>query len=171
MYSDAPGTAWSAARVLIDRAATLDDLRAHRLQLLAASLWLAEGRPVPDELRADRRYAATMALAAPALLERARAAYDGPLMLIKGPEVAACYPEPSARHFRDLDLLAEDPERAQRALLAAGFEETGSDAAHHLPPSAGPVFRSVSRSTGRPSCRPGCPSRTSPSCSAEPSRA
>ncbi len=133
MRSQAPDTPWSTVAALIDRAATLDDLRAHRLQLLAASLWLAEGRRVPEELRADRRHAATMALAAPTLLERARRAYDGPLLVMKGPEVAAGYPEASARHYRDLDLLAEDPMGAQRALLAAGFQQVGGDTSHHLP--------------------------------------
>jgi hypothetical protein len=134
MASVPESTVWTAAGALIDRAASLDDLRAHRLQLLAASLCVAQGRPVPAELRADRRYAATMALAAPTLLARARSAYDGPLMLIKGPEVAAGYPESAARHFRDLDLLAADPDAAQRALLAAGFEPSGWDEHHHLRP-------------------------------------
>ena len=44
---------------------------------------------------------------------------------MKGPEVAAHYPVPSDRPFGDLDLLVEDPEAAQRALIAAGFVEFG----------------------------------------------
>ncbi len=38
-----------------------------------------------------------ISMAAPLLLRRARAAYDGELMLMKGPEVAARYPHPSDR--------------------------------------------------------------------------
>src|SRR5204863_952626 len=45
---------------------------------------------------------------------------DGPLVLLKGPEVAQRYPT-RARRFGDLDLLPEDAEAAQAALLAAGF--------------------------------------------------
>lgn len=114
---------WAAVASLIDRAGSLDDLRAHRLQLLAAAIWQASGRPVPAELRRDRRYAATLAIAAPSVLRRARAAYDGRLVLFKGPEVAAAYPYADARHFRDLDLFADDPYAAQHGLLAAGFVE------------------------------------------------
>ena len=60
------------------------------------------------------------ALVAPALLKRAREAYDGPLLLVKGPELTARYPD-GARRFGDLDLVAGDAEEAQAALLAAGF--------------------------------------------------
>jgi hypothetical protein len=82
-----------------------------------------------------------MATVAPVLLERARAAYEGQLMLMKGPEVAAWYRDPSDRGFRDLDLLADDAPAAQRALIKAGFvefEEFGdparySDAQHLCP--------------------------------------
>jgi hypothetical protein len=58
----------------------------------------------------------------PALLARVREAYDGPLLILKGPEVTRLYPD-GARRLGDLDLLAGDPERAQEALLAAGFRE------------------------------------------------
>ena len=71
-----------------------------------------------------------ISMAAPLLLRRARAAYDGELMLMKGPEVAARYPHPSDRGFHDLDLLAEDAPAAQRALITAGFVEFGEPAAY-----------------------------------------
>ena len=71
-----------------------------------------------------------ISMAAPLLLRRARAAYDGELMLMKGPEVAARYPHPSDRGFHDLDLLAQDAPAAQRALIKAGFVEFGEPAAY-----------------------------------------
>ena len=71
-----------------------------------------------------------IAMAAPVLLERIRAAYAGRLLLMKGFEVATCYRHPSDRLFRDLDLLADDPPRAQAALLAAGFVEVGDPSAY-----------------------------------------
>jgi hypothetical protein len=132
------GELWDRALTLIDRARSLDALRAHRLQLLAATLWEADGRIVPAELRLDRRRAAAMALAAPRLLARVRESYNGRLLLFKGPEVAASYPDTTARYFHDLDLVADDPAAAQRALLAAGFVEEhfpdGWPGGHHLCP-------------------------------------
>jgi hypothetical protein len=60
------------------------------------------------------------------------------MVLMKGPEIAAHYPDPSLRPFRDLDLLVPDAEDAQRALLAAGFVAAGSPEPyvdlHHLQP-------------------------------------
>jgi len=133
---------WDEVNALVDRATSLDALRAHRLQLLAASLWRSTGRPVPIELRDDERRGAMLAMAAPGLLRRARAACDGRLMLMKGPEVACRYPDPAARYFGDLDLLSDDPRATQRALVAAGFVELESPedwvGKHHLPPLAWP---------------------------------
>jgi len=133
---------WAGVDALIERAPSLDDLGAHGLQLLAASLWRSQGRPIPPELRDNQLLATLMALAAPGLLKRARAAYDGPLLLMKGPEVASRYRDPGARYFRDLDLLAEDPAAAQRALTGAGFVELdapeGWSLMHHHPPLGWP---------------------------------
>lgn len=117
---------WAAASRLIDRAPSLDALRAHRLQFLALGLWLEQARPVPESLLDEARSAAVMTVAAPALLKRARDAYDGRLMLMKGAEVAAAYPDPSMRYFRDLDLVAEDAPAAQHALIKAGFAQVQS---------------------------------------------
>jgi Uncharacterised nucleotidyltransferase len=120
----------------------IDALRHHKLELIAARLWREQGRSVPHELRADERRSAVVALTVPEVLRRVRAAYDGSLMLMKGPEVAACYPHPSDRAFCDLDLLADDPVEAYRALIAAGFVEVGDPAlyedAHHLRPLVWP---------------------------------
>jgi hypothetical protein len=74
-------------------------------------------------------------LAAIPLLTRARDAWDGPLVLHKGPEVALDYPAPHLRGFCDLDLLTDDAAGAQAALLAAGFQEVDEEESeHHLRP-------------------------------------
>ncbi len=72
------------------------------------------------------------------MLERVAEAYDRPMVLFKGPEVAGLYPAPALRTYWDIDLLVEDPEEAQQALLSAGFEPVGDPALylgiHHLRP-------------------------------------
>jgi hypothetical protein len=114
---------WEAVDRLIDRARGWPDLRAHRLHLLAARRFRALGQPVPEDVASDEAIAGVMAIATPLVLERARDASGQPLVVLKGPEVAARYPDPALRSFIDLDLLVADPDRAQAALLAAGFEE------------------------------------------------
>lgn len=49
---------------------------------------------VPPALEEHVRFAKVNALAGRMLLKRARAAYDGPLVLLKDPEAAARYPSP-----------------------------------------------------------------------------
>ena len=48
------------------------------------------------------------------------------------------YPDPTARPFGDIDLLAADPDGAQGALIAAGFQPMSEDERYrgqpHLPP-------------------------------------
>lgn len=110
---------WDAVDRLIDRLNT-DLVLAHGLGPLAARRLRMSSRPLPEELYREDRAAATANLVAPALLTRAREAYDGPLLLLKGPEIANRYPD-RARRFGDLDLLAGDPEAAHAALLSAGF--------------------------------------------------
>jgi hypothetical protein len=123
---------------LVETAPSLDALRKHHLHLAAVRLWRARGREVPADLVAEARAAALRAMLARFILGKARSAYPGPLMLMKGPEVGAHYPVPSDRPFCDLDLIVEDPVAAQRALIAAGFVEFGEPAAYtglqHLPP-------------------------------------
>jgi hypothetical protein len=95
-------------------------------------------RPVPPRLVAQERVVAARSLAAPIVLERIRCAYDGDLLLFKGPEVAASYPDPVLRPYGDIDLLASDAYAAQRALIKAGFEPVGDEqryvGIHHLRP-------------------------------------
>jgi hypothetical protein len=117
---------WETVDRLVDRAAGLDDLRRHRIHLLAARRWRALGRAIPDDLGRDQRRAAVAGLTAPVLLERVRAACEGPLIVLKGPEVAAHYPDAALRSYNDLDLLVPDPAEAQRALVAAGFVPIGN---------------------------------------------
>ncbi len=123
---------WHAVGRVIDAAPTLADLRAHRLHLLAARRWRTRGSPVPEELAAAELAAARVTLAAPLVLERIRAACEGPLVLMKGYELALRYPDPATRPFDDIDLLAENPEAVSRALRAAGFQPLGEDDAYYL---------------------------------------
>jgi hypothetical protein len=92
----------------------------HGLGPLAARLRRFAADEVPERLAREERAARTASLVAPALLARVRAAYEGPLLLVKGPELTVRYPD-GARRFGDLDLVAGDAEEAQAALLAAGF--------------------------------------------------
>ena len=132
------GPLWRKVDELIDRAPSEDDLRSHRLEVLAAKRFRALGRVVPEDFAAQERFAAIASLTAPLVLQRVREAYEGPAIVIKGPEVAACYPDAAMRGYGDLDLLVPDAEGAQRALLAAGFQLVGDPelyvGIHHLRP-------------------------------------
>ncbi len=95
---------------------------------------------MPDDFAAEARGAAIASLAAPLLLERVRAVYDGPAIVLKGPEVAAVYPDPSLRRYGDVDVLVRDAPAVHRALIDAGFEPVGDPRLyvdiHHLRPLA-----------------------------------
>ena len=112
---------WERVGELADRAPQLSDLRHHKLQLIAASRMRDRGEQVPHELLAEERSLATLSLAVPLLLSRVRAACDGPLVVMKGAEVAARWPQARLRPAIDIDLLVEDAEAVQASLLAAGF--------------------------------------------------
>lgn len=131
---------WHRIDELVDRAPGVDALRLHGVELIAAHSLLSRGRPIAPALDRERRGAMLRSLAAPTLLEKVRCAYDGRVMVMKGPEVAARYPEPGLRPFTDLDLLVDDPAAARRALIACGFVElfdpTVHDGAHHGQPLA-----------------------------------
>jgi Uncharacterised nucleotidyltransferase len=133
-----PAVVLSALDALIDGARTHRGLEYHGLQLLAARRWRALGRPVPRRFSMHERKVAATWLGTPPALQRIRAAYDGDLLLLKGPEVAVTYPDPVLRPYRDLDLLASDPGAAQRALIASGFDPVPNqrryDDLHHLRP-------------------------------------
>lgn len=110
---------WEDVDLLLERL-TPELAAEHGLGPLAARRLRRAGDEVPDRLLREERAGRTASLIAPALLKRAREAYDGPLLLLKGPELTARYPD-AARRFGDLDLVAGDAEEAQAALLAAGF--------------------------------------------------
>jgi hypothetical protein len=136
------GELWEAVDRLVEAAPRLSDLRNHGIDLFAARRWRALGRALPPELVADERRIAALTLGANPVLERAQRAYGGTIVLLKGPEVAARYPDPALRRFRDLDLLVDDPLGAYRALRAAGFQPVGDPEVyvdiHHLRPLALP---------------------------------
>lgn len=125
---------WSGVDRLIDAARSPHDLRAHGLHLLAARRWRERGLDVPHAFVEAERDASFIGLAAPLVLGEVRTACDGPILVIKGPEVAARYPDPALRPYGDLDLLVEDADVAHAALLAAGFTPAGAtprDGFHH----------------------------------------
>ncbi len=128
---------WSRVYALIDRV-DAERARAHDLGPLTATRWRSIGREVPPSLAREELAARLASRVVPSILERARNAFDGPMLIFKGPEVGARYPG-AARFFGDLDLLVADGEAARRTLLAAGFlvveaeaDRQGGD--HHLPP-------------------------------------
>ena len=138
----------------------MDDLRRHGLQLLAARRLRLQGRPVHRQLVHDEQLAAAVTLSTPLLLRRVRAAYDGPVVLMKGPVLAELYPEPRLRPFGDVDILVADAERAQRALLAAGFRPVGDPSLfrniHHLRPLVAPGLALTVEVHDRPKWPEGC---------------
>jgi hypothetical protein len=129
---------WERVGELADRAPRVSDLRHHKLQLVAASRKRARGEAVSPELQAEERIAAAVGLGANVLMQRARKATDADFVVMKGPEAAALWPQPRLRPWKDLDLLVEDAQGVQAALLAAGFVEVGDPAIyediHHLRP-------------------------------------
>jgi putative nucleotidyltransferase-like protein len=128
---------WPAVDRLLSRARSAPDLELHRLELLARPSAIERGRPALG-VRQRARDSALRFVSAPLLLRRVREVCSGPIVLLKGPETAAYYPDRSLRPFNDLDLLVPDPLRTQEALLAAGFAPVGDECLyvgiHHLRP-------------------------------------
>ncbi len=130
---------WRAVDGLVERA-TVEGIVAHAVEPLAVSRLRQLGRPVPDVLLRHSRAGSLQIATAISLVERIRASCDGPLVLLKGPELGSLYP-PNGRPFSDLDLLAPDAEAVQEALLGAGFQPRGAEVPtnhHHLRPVAWP---------------------------------
>jgi hypothetical protein len=122
---DASTTLWRALDGLLETA-ELDGIIAHKLGPLAANRLRRLGQPLPPALQAEERAAALANALAVPLIERIRAASDGPLLVFKGPEVAQLYPG-RARRFVDVDLLAADAEGVHAALTAHGFIAASDD--------------------------------------------
>jgi hypothetical protein len=116
---------------LVDRSPSVVDLLDHRLGAIAARQWRAQGRDVPPELIEEERYASYATLAAPVVVGRVAELCAAPVIVLKGPEVAARYPEPTMRPSHDLDLLVEDAAGAFRALVAAGCKVVGDEPSEH----------------------------------------
>lgn len=130
---------WAGVDRLIDRSPSLADLRAHGLHLLAARRWRRLRLRIPDELAAEEMQAADILAMSRKALAAAREAYEGPLMVFKGPEAAQDYPRPYVRPFGDIDLFAADAEDAHRALVNSGFVPADPnaeyyDGLHHMQP-------------------------------------
>lgn len=136
---------WERVDAMIDSAPGVVDLRAHGLHLLAARRWRMLGRPVAASLVRDELQAAFTLHSARGVLREIRAAYDGPVIVLKGPVVAARYPDPALRPFHDLDLLVPDAAAARQSLLASGFQPSGDPrhyqhVFHHERPVRSPSF-------------------------------
>lgn len=133
---------WSAVGALIDRA-SVDGVLAHKLAPLAAGRLRAAGEPVPAAYAAEERAASFAALSATALLQRIREVGEGPIVLLKGPEVAALYPQ-NGRRFGDIDVLTPDALGLHRSLREHGFLEVDTPfdhrEHHHLAPLRWPVI-------------------------------
>jgi hypothetical protein len=119
---EAGSQAWSRAVELVERAVT-PGTNVYGLELIEDELVRAAGAPRNDLLVLARNLTALRFLVAQDLLQRIRGACDGPIILLKGLEIALRYPNPEMRVFGDLDLLVPDSARVQRALLMAGYEE------------------------------------------------
>ena len=148
---------WAGLDALLARADE-SALVFHRLEPLAARRLRLLGSPVPEELVESERLGAAFSLAGTAHLARARRAVEGPLLLVKGPELGSRYPDPALRIARDLDLVVPDPGSAQEALLAAGYFESGDPElyarAPHLRPLAWPGLPMVLEVHRRPNWPP-----------------
>ena len=112
---------WRGVESLIKSKLTdVEGLARQGLGPLAADVLQQQGRSVPLLLLHQQRSARAAALTAPLLLERVRNACEGPVLVLKGPELAARYPNRS-RLFGDLDILGHrrerDPARADRGRL------------------------------------------------------
>ena len=134
------GSLWEAVGELLE-GADIEGIRAHKLGALAARLRRRAGLPVPPDLAGDERGATAAVVMAGPLLQDIRNVCDGPLVLVKGVEVARLYPG-SARTFGDVDLIAADADGVQRALVAAGYREVDDPSLflehHHLRPLKAP---------------------------------
>lgn len=135
---------WDATDRLLEDA-TLAGILAHRLGPLAANRLRRLGEPVPEPLALEERAASLSMLTGIPLIERIRASCDGPLVLIKGPEIARLYPG-SARRFSDIDVLSANADAVHQALLACGFLESPdpefefTPEHHHLQPLKWPTI-------------------------------
>jgi len=136
---------WVATDRLLERA-SLAGILAHKLGPLAASRLRRLGRPLPRPLLDEERAASLAMLTATPLIHRIRDGCDGPLLLLKGPEIAQLYPR-NGRRFGDVDVLTPTADDVQRSLLQSGFVPSEPDfdlfdeeQHHHLEPLRWPTI-------------------------------
>jgi hypothetical protein len=136
------GRLWAGVRRVLERAAGIDELRAHRLQLLEAQRRRELGLELPADLAEEAASAVRSTLLTRAFLTRIRDVCEGDVLVLKGPEVAAAYPSPWLRPYIDVDILVRDVHDAERRLRAAGFVGVGAEmdwgALHHVQRLAAP---------------------------------
>src|SRR5579872_3233848 len=134
------GDPWRALGDLLGRASEAG-IYQHALGALASKRLRDEGLPVPAEFEREERAASLMSTLAAPLLERARQSCDGPLLVVKGVEVARRYPT-GGRAFGDVDLLSPSALAARDSLVAGGFvvEDNELEAPHHLKPLSWPAL-------------------------------
>lgn len=133
----ATGTLWARIDRLLEGIEP-EAASAHGVAPLLVERLRARGAPVSPELQQEERAARIANAIAPSVLQRARAAYGGRMMVLKGPEVSALYPG-RARMLVDLDLLVDDAPAVREALLGGGFESADrlkpvSEAFYHVNP-------------------------------------
>jgi hypothetical protein len=138
-----PTGIWSNVDRLLVRAEP-ENARAHGVAPLVTELLRRRGEEVPEQFLAEERATRMANAIAPSVLARARAAYEGPMMVIKGPEVSVLYPG-RARMLFDLDLLVPDASAAREALVGAGFVPADllkqvSESFYHLNPLVFPAL-------------------------------
>jgi len=126
--SDAARTPWPALTALLERADSRG-IEHHGLAPVAARLQPSRRTEFDRSVRA----AAVANASAIVLLRKVRECCDGPLLVIKGPEVAKLYPG-TARRFSDVDLLSPQADQVQAELQGSGFtfSPTGDERPHHL---------------------------------------
>ena len=112
---------WEGVDPVIDRAPRLDDLRAHGLHTLAAWRRREQGRPVPEDLVAEDMSSACIRVASVSTLWEIRRPYNGEVMVVMGSHTASFCPAPELRPFVDLDILVDNPARANRTLSESGL--------------------------------------------------
>ena len=123
-------------------------IRQHGLGPIAVTHWEETDRPVPATLNGARHAQAVVSLETERLLQLVNAMTEGARILYKGIEVAGCYPDPTLRVSRDVDVLFADAVRAQTAMLAQGWttklapgfdaDPSKNDALHQLAPLVWP---------------------------------
>lgn len=133
---------------LVARVADLGDgvVMAHGVGPVVAARHFDRGHVRSPAIERSAWSAAFAEMSALLMLDRIAPHVVEPVLVLKGPEVAACYPTRGQRQFADVDLLAADADALHHRLVDAGFQQPGVDAAprhHHLPALVSPGLDAV----------------------------